>query len=90
MKKLKQLLEKPHLQVELTLGASIIALAYVSAVVLTEPISYLEMSICGIIMGGYEALARSKKNANAWFIDPAYWIAAILVATALIIMRHMV
>ncbi|MCP4583908.1 MAG: hypothetical protein GY839_20035 [candidate division Zixibacteria bacterium] len=90
MKKLKELLKKGHLQVELTLGISILVLAYVSYYVLAEPIGYLELSIAGVIMLGYETVARSKKTARAWFVKPVYWVIAIVVATALIIMRHMV
>ncbi|MCP4583909.1 MAG: hypothetical protein GY839_20040 [candidate division Zixibacteria bacterium] len=90
MKKLKKLIKSGHAQVEGALAINIIVLAYVATRELTRPISYLEFSIAALLMAGYEGVARSKKTANAWFVDPAYWVAAIVVATALIIMRHMV
>ena len=88
MKKLKELLKSGHIHVSLALGTSIIVLAWFSKRVLAEPLSYMELSICGLIMLGYETVAQNKKTANAWFTRSIYWVIAILIAMVLIIVLN--
>ncbi|MCW8805090.1 MAG: hypothetical protein OQK56_01410 [Ignavibacteriaceae bacterium] len=86
MKKLKELLKSPHIQIALATGVSIIVMAYFSKRVLAEPIGYLPMAIPPFIALIYENVLnkhKKKKVATAW-----YWVIAILVATALIITLH--
>lgn len=88
MKKLKELIKSPHIQIALATGVSIIALAYFSKRVLPEPIGYLPLAIPPFIATIYEAVAakhKNKKITTTW-----YWIAAILCATALVIMLYAV
>jgi hypothetical protein len=88
MKKLKELIKSPHIQIALATGVSIIALAYFSKRVLPEPIGYLPLAIPPFIATIYEAVAakhKNKKITTTW-----YWIAAILCATALLIMIYAV
>ncbi len=83
MKKLIDLIKSPHIQIALATGASIIALAYFSKSILPEPIGYLPLAIPPFIASIYEAVAgkhKNKKIATTW-----YWVAAILITTALII-----
>ncbi|MCP4583910.1 MAG: hypothetical protein GY839_20045 [candidate division Zixibacteria bacterium] len=62
MSKLKELIRSGHIHVALALGISIIVLALFSKRVLAEPLSYLELSICGLLMLGYETVVQSKKT----------------------------
>jgi len=84
MRKFKELIKSPHIQIALATGVSIIAMAYFSRRVLPEPIGYLPMAIPPFIALVYENVLnknKKKKIATAW-----YWVIAILVTTALIIL----
>ena len=86
MQKLKELLKSPHIQISLATGVSIIVLAYFSKKILPEPIGYLPLAIPPFIATIYEAVAAKKKNkkiTTTW-----YWVAAILFATALVIVFY--
>ena len=76
----------PYIQIALATGISIIIMAYFSKRVFTEPIGYLSLAvppfIASIFSGFYE---RNKES--AWF-KPAYWIAAIFAATAIVILAY--
>jgi len=86
MQKLKELLKSPHIQIALATGVSIIVLAYFSKKILPEPIGYLPLAIPPFIATIYEAVAakhKNKKITTTW-----YWVVAILVATALVIVFY--
>ena len=86
MKKLKKNFKSPHIQIALATGVSIVVMAYFSKRVLPEPIGYLPMTIPPFIALIYENVLnkhKKKKVATAW-----YWVIAIFVATALIIILH--
>ena len=86
MKKLKELIKSSHIQIALTTGVSIIVLAYFSKKILPEPIGYLPLAIPPFIATIYEAVAvkhKNKKITTTW-----YWVAAILLATALVIVFY--
>ena len=86
MSKLKEFLKSPHIQIALATGLSIIVLAYFSKKILPEPIGYLPLAIPPFIATIYEAVAnkyKNKKNSTPW-----YWVVAILVATALVIVFY--
>jgi hypothetical protein len=88
MQKLKGLLKSPHIQIALATGVSIVIMAYFSKRVLSEPIGYLQMAIPPFIALIYENVLNKHKNkkiATAW-----YWVIAILVATALIILSQII
>jgi hypothetical protein len=88
MQKLKELIKSPHIQIALAAGVSIIVLAYFSKRILPEPIGYLPSAIppfIGVVYEGVLAKHRNKKIATTWF-----WIAAIFIATAVIIIYYMV
>jgi len=88
MKKLKELIKSPHIQIALATGVSIIVLAYFSKKILPEPIGYLPLAIPPFIATIYEAVAakhKNKKITTTW-----YWVATILIATALVIMLYAV
>jgi predicted histidine transporter YuiF (NhaC family) len=88
MKKLKELIKSPHIQIALATGLSIIVMAYVSKRILPEPIGYLPLAIPPFIMTVYEYVLQRHKDAR--ICTTWYWIAAIFIATALIILFNFV
>ena len=83
---LKNLIKSPHIQIALATGVSIIVLAYFSKRILPEPIGYLPIAIPPFIASIYEAVAskhKNKKIATTW-----YWVTAIFISTALIILIY--
>ena len=87
MSKLKELFKSPHIQISLATGFSIIVLAYFPKRVLSEPIGYLPLAVPPFIATIYEAVLtknRDSKISTAW-----YWVVAILIATALVILLSM-
>ena len=88
MKKLKELIKSPHIQIALATGVSLIALAYFSKRILPEPIGYLPSAIPPFIAIIYEGILskhKNKKIATSW-----YWTAAIFFSTVLIIFIYAV
>ena len=88
MSKLKELFWSPHVSIALATGISIIVLAYFSKKVLPEPIGYLPTAIPPFFMVIYESLYERYKNrkiCTTW-----YWVVAIFLSTAIIIVLHMV
>ena len=84
MSKLKELSKSPHIHIALATGLSIITLAYFSKRVLPEPIGYLPSAIPPFVATIYETVQYKYKNSRistTW-----YWVAAIMVATALVIL----
>jgi hypothetical protein len=88
MKKIIELLKSPHIQISIATGISIILIAYFSKHVLPKPIGYLPTAIPPFFMVIYEAVVAKYKNhkiTTTW-----YWIAAIFVSTALVIVLNAV
>ena len=88
MSKLKELIKSPHIHISLATGASILILAYVSKKVLSEPLSYLELAIPPFLTVIYETLLDRHKESK--IMTTWYWVAAIFVATALVILLNAV
>lgn len=84
MKKIKELLKSPHIQISLAAGTSILILAYFSKRVLAEPIAYLPLAIPPFIATVYEVVL--KRYENSWISKTWYWIVLIFVATFLVIL----
>lgn len=84
MSKVKEFFKSPHIQIALATGLSIIVLAYFSKHVLSEPIKYLPIAIPPFIATIYEAVY--SKNKDSKITTTWYWIVAIFVATALVIL----
>ena len=83
MKKLKELIKSPHIQIALTTGVCIIVLAYFSKRILPEPIGYLPLAVPPFIASIYEAFVAKHKNKK--IATTRYWVAAIFFSTALVI-----
>jgi hypothetical protein len=86
MSKFKDLIKSPHIHIALAAGISIITLAYFSKRILPEPIGYLPLAIPPFIASIYESLLGKHKNSK--ICTTWYWIAAIFVATALVIIFY--
>ncbi len=87
MKKLKELIKSPHIQIALATGVSIIVMAYVSKRMLSEPIGYISLAIPPFLATIYEAVLNRYKDSR--ICTTWYWIVAIFIATAVVIVFHM-
>jgi len=85
---LKETIASPHIHIALATGISIIVLATVSKRVLDEPMGKLPMALPPFLMVIWEAV--SSKHKGSWFCRSGYWIAAIFLATGLVILFHAV
>jgi len=86
MKKIKELLKSPHIQISIATGISIIVIAYFSKYVLPRPVGYLQTAIPPFFIVIYEVVAakyKNKKITTTWF-----WITAIFVSTTLVIVLN--
>lgn len=84
MLKIQEFFKSAHIQIALVTGFSIIIMAYFSKHVLAKPIKYLPLAIPPFIATTYEAVYSKNKDskiATTW-----YWILAILISTALVIL----
>ena len=88
MLKIKEFFTNPHIQIALAAGVSIIVLAYFSKRVFPEPIDNLLLALPPFIATIYEALLSRYKKKK--ICTPWYWVVAVLLATALVILFHMV
>ena len=86
MKKLKELFKSPHIQIALATGISIIVMAYFSKHVLPKPIGYLPTAIPPFLMVIYEAVVAKYKNSK--LTTTWYWVTAIFVSTAFVIVLN--
>ena len=84
MSKLIDFFKSPHIQIALATGISIIVLAYFSKRVLPNPIGYLPTAFPPFLMVVYEAVKEKFKDRKIARVG--YWIVAIFVATALVIL----
>lgn len=71
-----------HIHVALAVGFSIVAMAWVSKQVLTEPISDLWLGVPPFVAALY---GGSQKAGTAEWLTSRYWVAGILLATALVL-----
>jgi hypothetical protein len=88
MSKLLEMLKISHTPMVFVTGLSVLAIACSSRWVLPEPINPFLLTIPPIIDAIYESLAKKYKEAK--FLNPWYWVCAIILTTALLIIFHMV
>ena len=88
MSKFKESIKSPHIYIALATGFCIIVLAYFSKRVLPEPISYLSLAAPAFIATIFESLLAKHKDSK--LMKTWYWVVAILIATALVIILHAV
>jgi D-alanyl-D-alanine carboxypeptidase len=77
-----------HIQLALVSGASIIILAWVSKRVLPQPIEHLYLSIPALLVAIGEGVIGMKKK--RWYTNANLWALTVVLATALIIVSHIV
>ena len=83
MSKIKDFFKNPHIQISIATGISIIALAYFSKRILSQPLSYLELAASPFIATIFESLLAKHKNKK--FMQTWIWVVAIYIATTLVI-----
>jgi len=82
----KETVASPHIHIALAAGISIIVLAYVSKRMLPEPMGTLPMALPPFLMVIWEAVSSQHKKSR--ICRSGYWIAAIFLATGLVILFH--
>ena len=87
MSKLKEFVKSPHIHVALATGLSIIIMAYISKRILPEPIGSIPLAIPPLLMVIYEVLLGKYKNSR--ICKTWYWVFAILISTAIIIVIYL-
>ena len=86
MNELKKEFKAPHIYIALATGFSIIILAIFSKRVSPEPLSYLALAAPPFVATIFESLYSRKKDSK--ICKTSYWVLAILVATALVMIFH--
>jgi hypothetical protein len=84
--KLTKHFKSPHIHISLATGFSILAMACASKWLLSEPIGYLELAAPPFLATIYESVLsryEGRRICTSW-----YWVVAILVSTALVIILH--
>jgi len=87
MTSFKETVKSPHIKIALVTGVSIIVMAYFSKRILPEPIGYLPLAIPPFIASIYEGFSSRYKGSKIF--TTWYWIMAILIATAIVILSYM-
>lgn len=85
--RIKEFFSSKHIQLALVSGTSIIALAFISKRVLSEPMGPLILSLPALMVAIAEWLLGKKKK--AWYTNLNYWMIAIALTTILIITINM-
>ena len=88
MLNLKKMLKTSHAQMALAAGISILTIACFSKWVLPKPIDPMLLAIPPLIEAIYEGLLKKYKEAE--FLKAWYWVCAIILSTALLIILHLV
>jgi hypothetical protein len=84
MPDLKEYLRSPHIQIAIATGVSILAFATSSVWVTMHFLDPLLLTIPPLIEVVHWALYQKSKD--AWYMKTWYWVCAILVSTALLIL----
>lgn len=88
MSKLKELIQSPHIQVALATGVSIVAMAYVSKRVLSDPMASVPLAVPPFLMLLFELMWGRYKDTR--LCATSYWITAILLSTIFIIGYYLI
>ena len=88
MSKLKEMLKSSHIQMAIAAGVSILAIATFSGLVLHRAMNPMLLTIPVLIEVIYEGLIKKYKQAG--FMKTWYWVCAILLSTASIMILHLV
>jgi len=86
--KIKEKLKTSHFHIALAAGISILAIATFSKWVFTKPVNPFLLTIPPLIEAAYEGVLKKYKEAK--FLKTWYWVCAIILSTAIIIIVHLV
>lgn len=86
MAKIKELLKSGHTYLVLVDGLSILAMAIASKYFLKIKINPFLLALPALVLVCYEGLANHKKYRR--FAKPWYWVIAVILATAGVILYH--
>ena len=86
MAKIKDLLKSAHTYIVFVDGLSILAMAIASKYFLKTKINPFFLALPALVVVCYEGLANHKKYRR--FANPWYWVIAVILATAGIILYH--
>jgi len=84
--KIIELLKSPHIHISLGAGFSIIVLAVFSKHILPEPIGYLPLAVPPFVGTLFATLL--SKYPDSKFMKTWYWVTAVLLATAIVILLY--
>ena len=84
MPNLKEYLKSPHIQIAIAAGLSILAIATSSVWLPMTPLDPLLLTIPALIEVAHGYVFKKRKD--AWYAKTGYWVCAILVSTALLIL----
>ena len=84
MSKLKKFLKSSHTQIAIASGSSIIIIASFTKWILMKPIDPILLTVPPLIEAAYEYFM--KKNKESKICTTWYWVTAILVGTALVLL----
>ena len=84
MSSIKKMLMSSHTQIALAAGFSILLIASFSKWVLSKPINPFLLAVPPLIEAAYEYFVKKDKESK--LCTTWYWIVAILIATAIVIL----
>ena len=84
MPNLNEYLQSPHIQIAIAAGLSILAIATSSVWLPMNPLDPLLLTIPALIEVAHGVVF--KKCKGTWYAKTGYWVSAILVSTALLIL----
>lgn len=84
MSRLKKWVRSSHVQIAFAAGSSILIIASVSKWVIKEPINPFLLAVPPLIEAAYEYVL--KRNKDSKITKTWYWVAAIMISTALILL----
>ena len=84
MPDLNEYLKSPHIQIAIAAGLSILAIATSSVWLPMTPLDPLLLTIPALIEVAHGVVLKKRKD--CWYAKTGYWVCAILVSTALLIL----
>ncbi|MFH2037729.1 MAG: hypothetical protein ABIJ45_15110 [Candidatus Zixiibacteriota bacterium] len=87
MSKLIKMIKNEQIQLSISIGLSIIILAYVSKWIMHIEFSYLKLAVPGFVMAVFEAARKNKKYRK--YVKLIYGHLAIWGSTAIVIILHL-
>jgi len=87
MSKFKEEFQASHIYLALATGISIIGMALLSKYILPVPLGYLDLAIPPFFATIFETVYKKHKGKK--ICTSRYWVAAILIATVIVVIMHL-